>query len=333
MKSWTKDLKYDAIKPLKDSNKESLIYFVNRDLLNQKVKPISFIWNQPEVKKILEKQQSDGTWRLKGKLIHSFPPYHYNLVATFKNFRTLVNKYEINKKLPSCAKAAEYIFSCQTSEGDIRGMIGNQYATYYTGTIMSLLIKAGYKDDRRIEKGFKWLFSMRQNDGGWTIPILTHNFDSKTSYKLTSENVKPVEPDFSKPFSHNWTDMVLRAFAAHPKYRKSKEAINAANLLKSRFFKKDVYSSYKSESYWVRFVHWWPNILTSLESLLNLGFKKFDSDIRFGLKWLIDNQQKNGLWKLDYTPGKKEIISQKYLEEQLWISLRISRLLKKFNEI
>ena len=39
--------------------------------------------------------------------------------------------------------------------------------------------------------------------------------------------------------------MFLRAFAAHPKYRQSREALKAADLLKSTFFQPDVYSSYK----------------------------------------------------------------------------------------
>jgi len=82
-------------------------------------------------------------------------------------------------------KAAEYIFSFQTPEGDIRGFIGNQYATYYTGYILALLIQAGYVDDPRVEKGMQWLLEMRQNDGGWTVPILTHHFDGRTMYIFT----------------------------------------------------------------------------------------------------------------------------------------------------
>ena len=47
-------------------------------------------------------------------------------------------------------------------------MLANQYACYYTGAILSLLVKAGYEDDPRIEKGFQWLLSMRQKDMGWS---------------------------------------------------------------------------------------------------------------------------------------------------------------------
>ena len=76
----------------------------------------------------------------------------------------------MNINNPSVLNASEFIFSCQSKDGDIRGMIGNQYATYYTGTILYLLIKAGYENDERTIKGLEWLLSYRQNDGAWTIP-------------------------------------------------------------------------------------------------------------------------------------------------------------------
>lgn len=38
---------------------------------------------------------------------------------------------------------------------------------------MELQIKAGYTDEPRIEKGFKGLLSVRQDDGGWANPLRT----------------------------------------------------------------------------------------------------------------------------------------------------------------
>ncbi|MGA9388275.1 MAG: hypothetical protein WBV70_05570 [Candidatus Bathyarchaeia archaeon] len=221
------------------------------------------------------------------------------------------------------------MFSCQTEDGDIRGFLANQYATYYTGATIALLVRARYEDDRRVEKGFKWLLSMRQDDGGWTIPILTHRFDRQTMYKLTSQYAEPVEPDRSKPFSHNWTDMVLRAFAAHPKYRKSKEARIAGDLLKSSFFQPDFYSSYRSASYWVRFQFWWPNLLTALDSLSLMDFSMDDQHIQRALKWFVDHQEPDGLWKTTYVKGKKETGNRENKELKLWLSLAISRIFKR----
>ena len=193
-------LKYNPIESLLKSNNKPIIYFTKRDIQDKKVKPIDEIWNLVEVKKILSKQQNDGSWKYTGKKTKLYPPHHYPLVATFKIFRNLIEKYEFNKINSNCKNAAEFIFSCQTPKGDFRGMIGNQYATYYTGYFISLLIKAGYSEDKRIIKGLEWLLNMRQDDGGWTIPILTHNFDKATGYKLTSEKFEPVEPDRTKPF-------------------------------------------------------------------------------------------------------------------------------------
>lgn len=329
MKSWRKSLKFDPISPLLPSNNEAIEYYVRRDLLDERVRPINYIWQLPEVKKLLKKQQADGSWKYPGKKTAVYPEHYYSLLETWKRFRPLVKRYEFTKEHPAARKAAAFLFSCQTRDGDIRGFIGNQYATYYTGAIMALLIKAGYEDDPRIEKGVKWLLSMRQDDGGWTIPILTHKFDRKTMYELTSQYAEPVEPDRSKPFSHNWTDMVLRAFAAHPKYRTSKEAKIAGSLLKSRFFQPDAYSSYRAASYWVRFLFWWPNLLTALDSLSLMGFSRDDPDIRRALNWFTDHQEPTGLWKITYVKEKGVVDNERNRERQLWVTLAICRILKR----
>ena len=333
MAKWLAQLEFDPTPILLSSGNEAIVYFTKRDLLEQEVAPINNMWQLPEVQKILRNQQPDGSWRYTGKKTMSYPKHHYPLLQTWKTFRVLVKQYEFTKKHDATRKAAEFLFSCQTEQGDIRGMLANQYATYYAGAILALLIRAGYEDDPRVEKGFRWLISMRQNDGGWTVPILTHKFDRQTKYKLTSEYAEPVEPDRSKPFSHNSTDMVLRAFAAHRKYRKCKEARKAADLLKSRFFQPDVYTSYKAASYWVRFLFWWPNLVTSLDSLSLMGYSKDDPDIRKALNWLVENQLSDGLWKITYVENTKEgayMKNEKTRERQLWLALTVARIFKRF---
>jgi hypothetical protein len=231
----------------------------------------------------------------------------------------------------SISQAAEFLFTFQTPAGDIRGMIGNQYATYYTGYILSLLIKAGYTDDPRIEKGIQWLLAMRQNDGGWTIPILTQTYTWKDITRLTSGYAETVEPDLTKPFSHNWTNMVLSAFAAHPGYRNLPEARLAGNLLKSRFFQKDVYTSYQAADYWTRFQFWWPNLLTALESLSMMGFPGDDADIQKALDWFYRHQTADGLWNI-VNSGKLASNNTKSDADRKWLSLSICRILKLYIE-
>jgi hypothetical protein len=330
MSLWKSKLMHDPITPLIRSSIETVQYFTKRDLLDESVAPISTIWQLPEALKIIRKQEPDGSWTKPGKLETIYPRHHYSLVETWKTLRLLVEEYGFTRLHPATARAAEFIFSCQSKEGDIRGFIGNQYATYYTGAIIALLIKAGYEDDPRIERGFKWLLSMRQYDGGWTIPILTHKFDRKTMFKLTSQYAESVEPDRSKPFSHNWTDMVLRAFAAHSQYRKSKEAKVAADLLKGSFFQPDYYASYRSASYWVRFLFWWPNLVTALDSLSLMEYSAEDPNVKKAIGWLVHNQERSGLWKATYAKGKKLLRNENSMKTELWITHRICRILRRF---
>jgi len=321
-------LKIDPAPFLLDSGNVTVAYFTRRDLLKRPVAGIHEIWSHAGAVKLLRGQNPDGSWGKPG----GYPLHHRPMAETFKRFRLLVGRYEFDRSHPAIEAAAEFLFSTQTRQGDFRGMIGDQYATYYTGEFASLLIRAGYGEDPRIDRAMTWLLAMRQDDGGWIIPVQAPKGGSnRTALKLTSAPSVPVEPDRTMPFSHNWTDMVLRAFAAHPKWKKSAEARRVAKLLKSRFFKPDVYSSYKSADYWVRFVQWWPNLLTSLESLVEIGLSAADPDVAKALRWFRDHQEPDGSWRTTYFPGNK-ISPQNEKGESPWVTLRIARVFKRLEE-
>lgn len=329
MDNWRKQLTFDPLPPLLSAKDQALHYFVRRDLLGEEVGSIQSVWELPGARKILKKQLPDGSWPRPGKPEH--PAINYALIETWRHFRFLVEQYGFTSQHPQARQAAEFIFSCQTEEGDLRGILANQYATYYTGAIMALLIQAGYADDPRIEKGFRWLLAMRQDDQGWSIPMITHKFDRHTQYRLSSQHAEPVQPDRSKPFSHNWTGMILRAFAVHPRYRNSPEARIAADLLKSRFFQPDVYTSYQAASYWLRFEYpfWWNNLVSALDSLSRIGLPKDDEHIQTALRWLVEHQQEDGLWKVTYAKTQEKETA-KAREMQPWVSLAICRIFKRF---
>jgi hypothetical protein len=337
MSDWANRLNHGPIRPLIDSKDEAVVYFTRRDLLNEAVEPIERVWELPGVRKILKKQQADGSWRPASKK-YGGSGVNYRLAETWKQLRYLVDQYELDRKHPAIEKAAEYIFSCQTREGDIRGMLANQYAPYYTGATMSLLIKAGYGEDERIEKGFQWLLKMRQDDGGWVIgspgmagiPGLTR----EEAYDLTSSAERKTAKAFdrSRPFSAAGTGMVIRAFAVHSAYRNSEYAVTAAGLLKSKFFKKDNWSSYRHPDNWVRFQFpfWWTNLVSALDSLSLMGLPKGDPEIGNALRWLVDHQERSGLWKTSYSSIHKAPHNKRTYEEQLWITLAICRIFKRF---
>jgi hypothetical protein len=145
----------------------------------------------------------------------------------------LVEFYGLNKKHAATEKAAEYLFSFQTKEGEFRGMYGNQYSPNYSASITEFLIKAGYKGTR-IEKSLDWLLKIRQDDGGWAIPLRTR----ERGLEALNEKVT-LEPDKSKPFSHLITGIVLRPFSLMPEYRKKVK--DTGVLLADRIFTRDKY--------------------------------------------------------------------------------------------
>ncbi len=337
MRSWMKQLQHNPINPLLESNNAAIRYFVKRDLLSENVPGKESIWELPEPQRILKKQKAKGYWRSNSRNREKAPAVNYDLFETFKQFLKLVDMYEFNREHEPVYNAAEYILSCQTDEGDIRGIIGNQYAPYYTGLIMSLLIKAGYGNDPRIKKGFSWLLSMRQNDGGWVIgsPGGFGQY-SKEEYKtLTTHNVGTKRDfDKTKPFTHSGTGMVIRAFAVHPRYRRTKDAITAANLLKSQFFKKDSSSSYRAVDHWVNFKYpfFWTDLVSALDSISLIGIHEDDDDVQTALNWLKSHQQESGLWKNTYSRIHKAVANETTYEAQLWISLAICRIFRRYYE-
>ena len=184
---------------------------------------------------------------------------------------------------------------------------------------MELLIKVGYDGDPRIEKGFQWLLSVRQNDGGWAIPLRT--VKARFTDVVSSDTIKP---DISKPFSHLVTGIVLRAFAASEKYSKSREATRAGNLLASRFFKKDVYPDRNTPEYWERvsFPFWFTDIVSAIDSLSLLGFTRGNQAIDNALSWLKQRQRHDGTFEF-------KILRDKDKDAILWITLAVCRILKR----
>jgi Squalene-hopene cyclase C-terminal domain len=322
MTAWIKKLDLDPINILLSCKNPAIEYFTRLDLLEEQLSAVQVLWELPAVVNILKKQQNSGSWKYSGRIRADIRSRDdYNQIETFRMLGELVEKYGLNKEHHQIHKAAEYFFSCQTPEGDFRGIYGNQYATTYSPAIMELLIKAGYENDKRIKKGFQWLLSMRQKDGGWVIPLRTSGMNLKEALK---EN-KPALPDRSKPFSHLVTGMVLRAFAAHPEYRESEEAKKAGALMASRFFQPDKYPDRKDKKFWegVSYPFWFTDIISALDSLSFLGFTRDDPNIQEGLNFLSSRQTDIGLFNLKLLRGKDKDL-------MYWICLAICQVFKRF---
>ncbi len=287
------------------------------------VAPVETLWVQPEVEKLVAAQQVDGSWKYGGRDEPSVPGQNYKLLETYRNLRILVAMFGLDRSHPCIKKAAGYIFNCQKPEGDIRGIIGNQYMPYYHAAILELLIRAGFENDQRLIAGLDWLLTMRQDDGGWIVPVQAIPPKERTTRFWVEE---PVKPDRSLPHSHMATGMVLRALAAHPDYRHRPEVQDAGRCLKSRFFEADRYNDRKGANYWLKFQYpfWWTNLVSALDILSLQGFSTDDTDIVRGLEWFIDHQQSDGLWPTGYDKGRRSITNR------MWVGLAVCRIFHRF---
>jgi len=323
MEKWRDHFRYDPVIPLTEHKDQSVALSAQRDLLGKKIS-LQKLWQLPEAQKILRKQKENGAWEYPGGKEKIRTQENYNQVETYRNLGYLIEQFGFTHKHPAIQNAAEYLFSFQTSEGDFRGIYGNQYTPNYTAGIAELLIKAGYARDARINKVFEWLISIRQADGGWAIPIRTRNY----SLDIISMHSTTIEPDVTKPYSHMVTGVVLRAFAAQASRRKSPEAMKAGKLLLSSLFNKDHYPDRAGKDYWLKFTFpfWFTDLISAMDTLSRLGFSEQEIEIQHALHWFIKEQRKNGLWELKILKGRnKEVI-------QAWLGLAICRSFKRFYE-
>lgn len=275
--------------------------------------------------RILESQKPNGGWCRKKYEGHPrWEKTHY-IVETLRNTLRLYN-YGCSREEKEIQKAIKFFYSTQTSEGDFRGAYLNEYAPTYHALTLEVLCLYGMHIDRRTQKAFRWLVRSAQDDGGWVIPYRTIDKNQlKSRYNFEAQlKLKPVKADKSKPFSHLVTGMVLRAMAASPIWQKSKEAKRGGELLMTRFFKADKYEDRSLAHYWgeITFPFWATDILSSLDALSRIGFNPEEKEISHALRWILRKQTPQGYWE----SGLKKAS----LEEHLWVTLCVLRIMKRF---
>jgi Squalene-hopene cyclase C-terminal domain len=311
-------LRRDPIPSLLATGSAALLYMVRRDLLGESPAPVASVWELPEARRVAARQQPDGRWKYPGGRAAVRAAADYDQLETYRQLAVLVYKYGLDRRHPAVAGAATFLSSFQAEAGDYRGIYGRQYTPNYSAAITELLIRAGYENSAQVEKTMRWLVSMRQDDGGWAIP--TRTLGLPLGVMLTAREI--FEPDRSRPSSHLVTGIVLRAMAAHRRYRRSPVTRRAGELLKSRFFLRDTYPDHAAPSYWLTFSYpyWWTDLLSALDCLAQIGLRAGDPDVARGAAWFIDNQEVSGLWNTGHNRPKNR-------DSDLWVGFAVCRML------
>lgn len=309
----------EALTTLLNSNNTAIRLITKRDLLGEEV-DIERLWTLPQVKKVLKKQQPNGSWVYPNKQAILRSPTNYNQYQTYKTVAELVEFYGFTNKHDSVKNAANFLFSFQTPKGEFRGMYGNQYSPNYSASITEFLIKAGYTGNR-IKRSLQWLLEMRQDDGGWAIPLRTRNEKLDALHKKDT-----IEPDKTKPFSHLVTGIVLRPFSLLSGYRMKVKDVGM--LLADRIFTRDKYSDRRGVEYWTKFTYpyHWTDILSTIDTLTLLGITHHPKITKIK-RWFKKQQNEDGTYRVKVMAGAR------YRDVKYWITLQYLKVLRRFRYV
>lgn len=322
MNYWTQQLKHDPSKSeVASTNDLAIRYAFEKDVIGSTSIKKEDVWNLKELKSILRKQNGSGSWSYKSNKSDTFSKMDYDLYETVIVLARLIEMYGIDISNFAVQRAAEYLLSHQSSQGDIRLIYANQYSPNYSAMVAELLIKAGYSDDQRVIKILDWLIASRQQDGGWALPFRTKGLNLQV-FSLG----ETIEADTAKPSSAMVTGVVLRAMAIHSSYRNRKEVIQAAQYVADSMFTADNYPDRKGKEYWTRFGYpfIYTDLVSALDSLSLIGGFENHRNIRKAVKWLKDHQTTDGLFDLRTTRGNKE-------KQKMWMTVAIYRIIKRLN--
>ncbi len=313
---------------------------VRRDLIDDSEAPTADeIAGYTEVKALLRKVEKDGSFAPRASDKELGGPKFSRCLATLRALDRLADlglrvegKGAVADQL---RKMADFILASQDGDGGIGDLAlaenpkgrGKVVAVHFQGWALSALCRAGLESDARVEKGFRFLLSLRQDDGGWAW--------------------RGVRTDSAaRPSSHLVTGMVLRAFASSKDRRVSREARRAAELLATRFLQPDRYQDRKAPSYWEILTEprFYTDVLDALDTITSIGLGKENSGVRTAEAYLRSRQAKDGLWypgtpvkgdsaisRLPAKASAKPARDAKDIAEAIGLTLRVLVVLRKIN--
>lgn len=113
---WLKELAYNPIDTLVNSNNPSIEYFTRRDLLDENMPNVDCLWELPVPGKILRKQEEDGSWKYPnaGKIRST---ENYNQLETFRQLGELIEKYGLMGNIPKLVEQSNIFLIIRQKKG------------------------------------------------------------------------------------------------------------------------------------------------------------------------------------------------------------------------
>jgi hypothetical protein len=188
------------------------------------------------------------------------------------------------------------------------------------------LIRLGYLDDPRVQKGIQWITKYQRFDDG------EQNLPKDWPYKAH-------KACFSKHSCHMGVVKTLKALVEIPRNKRTSDVKNTINqaveyLLIHQIYKRSHDLSKKSKPGWLRLgfpLMYQTDILEILDILTRLGIK--DERMQDALDIIVSKQDKQGQWILENTFNGRFITNiETKGKPSKWITLNALKVLERYND-
>lgn len=324
----------DTVNWLLEPDNPSVRYYTLTDLLDfqpddKDVKAARrAIMQTGTVPKIMKKQDPGGWW---GEPKRFYTDKYKGTVWQL----IILAEHGADGRDPAIGKACEFILE-YSQEHETNGFstyesvrAGGGLYSYVipclTGNMVWSLIRLGYLDDSRVQKGIDWITTWQRFDDGDSDAPKGGLYDR-------------FEMCWGRHSCHMGVAKALKAFAEIPPQNRSENVQQTINqgaeyFLKHHIFKKSHDLATTSKPGWLRLgfpLMYQSDILEVLDILTRLGVK--DPRMQEAVDRLLKKRDDQGCWNLESTFNGRFItnIEQKGKPSK-WITLRALRVLKRYN--
>ena len=333
MNSWKSVLKSDPTDWLLEEDNPSVRYFALTDILNlpsskpEVKKAKSAIMKEGVVPQILAKQNEGGYWGVEEDFYERAK--YKGTVWTLIVLAALAADGSDKRMKKACESILTHSQDRQSGGFAYTGSAENgghhsKLIPCLTGNMVWSLIRLGYLDDPRVQRGIDWITAYQR-------------FDDKAKEAPKGWLYDQYERCWGKHTCHMGVVKSLKALAEIPPGKRSKAVRStiekaAEYMLKHHIYKRSHNLSKVSKKGWVQFgfpLMYQTDALEILGILTGLGYK--DKRMQEALDLVISKQDDEGKWMLEHTwNGRFQVNIEQKDKPSKWVTLHALRALKQY---
>ncbi len=336
MSNWKDMLKADSVEWLLETDNPSVRYFTLTELLDKpesdsQVKQVKKeIMQTGVVPVILNKQNNDGYWEsLDGFYRTKYKGTVWQLMILaelgadslderIKNACEFILKYSQDRESGG--------FSINTSTKSDGGGRHSEVIPCLTGNMVWSLIRHGYLNDFRVQKGISWIIKYQRFDDGIKI-------------KPKGWPYNRFEMCWGKHSCHMGVVKSLKALSEIPKQKWTKDIKNkilqgVEYILIHHIYKQSHNLNRISKPGWLKFrfpLMYQTDVLEILGILTKLGYR--DKRMQDAIDLVVSKQDNKGRWQLEDTfNGRFQVNIEQKDKPSKWLTLNVLKVLKRYYE-